>query len=265
MLDSWQENCRLLVRAVLADRGWKLVDWNGLADIVYGELSRSRASNEVIERATIRHYCRVLFTACTERGTWRQEEALRELWVYLRAIALYKVHDVELAEELTQEAQVKVWGNLERCRDPDRFLGFCQMILLNLIRDHYRQAYQRGKKSNGSDYTKTEITQTEWLESNVKEEECDCQEIFEPSGDREADLLFEEKTKEAWLEILERCIANAQYRMIIVELFFDDKAYDKISSDLGIPVGTVYVYRQRALQALRDCNAFKIFYKERLS
>lgn len=265
MLDSWQENCRHVVRAVLADRGWNLVDWDALADTVYHELIGSRASNDVIERATIRHYCRVLFTACAERGSLRQEEALRELRAYLRAIALFKVHDIELAEELAQEAHVKVWGNLERCRDPDRFLGFSQLILINLIRDYYRQAYQRSKKSSGADYVKTEITQTEWLESNPKNEECDCQEILEEPGDRSIERLFEEKTKQAWLEILKRCIANAQYRSVIVELFFDDKAYDRISSDLGIPVGTVYVYRQRALQALRDCNAFKRFYQERLS
>ncbi len=48
-------------------------------------------------------------------------------------------------------------------------------------------------------------------------------------------------------------------------LYFDNKTVSQVSNDLGIPSANVYVYHQRALQALRECDAFWRFFEKRLA
>lgn len=240
-------------------RGWALVDWTALADAIGRELFDSHASVKVIERTAIRHYSRILCDTCREPRSLRQGRAWQELRTYLQSIAFYKVHDIDLAEDLTQEAQIRIWKNLECCRDPDRFLGFSQTILVNVIRDYYRSAYRRDEDSSEATWSAIEIA------GGLEEEIRAATELDEDAVDRELHRLFEEKTKEAWLAILHACIENCQYGLIILELYFEGKTVSQVSNDLGIPPANVYVYHQRALQALRTCNMFWRFEKERLA
>jgi RNA polymerase sigma factor (sigma-70 family) len=58
-------------------------------------------------------------------------------------LALAIVRDVQLSEDIAQEAYLKVWQRLDRLRNPDSFLPWLRQITRNLARDQLRRQQAR--------------------------------------------------------------------------------------------------------------------------
>lgn len=268
-VEAWDERCHSTVVGVLAKRGWQLVqDEKAFAGAICLEvqlrsLEGAEQQRVAIERATIRHYCVILYAACSDSGSPRQRRAFKELQEYLYPLARYRMHGADLAEDVTQQALVKTWENLAACENPGSFLNYAALILIHEISDHFRKAYKRDKESG--EYFKVEATQTEMQYHDSEDDAGEPGASTRDPSDRNLEHLFADKTRQLWFPIIEQCVENRQYRAVIIELFFANKAYKQISDDLGISVGNVYVYRNRALKILRKCEAFKRFFEERFS
>jgi RNA polymerase sigma factor (sigma-70 family) len=263
--ESRQDKCRRIVRAMLAKQGWQLEDPDTLANAISQELAEQQASDTEIQRATIRHYCVVLHTACSDQGSARQRRAFEELWNYLYPMALYRVHnDAELAEDMTQQALEKTWKNLAHCRNTGSFLSYSALILINEIRQHFRKKFKREANSKEPDWFEIEMTETA-LSGFGSEDEPDGSKLFvENSGDEALLKVMGDEAGKELLEILQKCLKNPLHRAVLNDLFFDDKVPTEVASAHGITVDHVFVCRNRGLKALRQCDTFIRFLEGKL-
>lgn len=269
MEESGKEQCYRTVLNVLAKRGWQLVrDETGFAEKICAELRQRETTDTpervAIERATIRHYCQVLHGACSESGSSLQKRAFEELWRYLYPIALYKTHNADLAQDLTQQALEKVWKKISQCREPGSFLSWATLILINEIREHYRHKGHREEKSGESNWVETEIVESEMEHSDESEEHSEFSQRRNASIDDGFSQAVTDETQRELFAIIRTCIKNPQQQKILVDSFFNDKGYKEIAEELGITVGNVHVLRHRALSALRKCEAFIQFIEDQL-
>ncbi len=267
---SQDERCHSITLGLLAKRGWQLVqDEKAFAAAICAEVE-SRASERAeeqriaIERATIRHYCGILYTTCNDQGSRRQRRAFEELWQYLYPIALYKTRDANLAQDVAQQSLVKVWRKISQCREPGSFLNWATLILINEIREYYRRKDHREEVHSGSDRDELVTTESDMKHSDDAEDQSKLDRPAEVFNDPGLKLIVTDETERELLAIIKQCVSNTQQQRILVESFFNDKGYKEIAEELGLTVGNVHVLRHRALNALRKCSAFIRFVEDEL-
>lgn len=60
-------------------------------------------------------------------------------------LALLLTGDVDVAQDITQEAFVRLGGRLSRLRDPDKSIGYLYRTVQNLAKDHGRELTRQRK------------------------------------------------------------------------------------------------------------------------
>ena len=134
----------------------------------------------------------------------------------------------ELAEDIVQDAFVRVLGNIERFDERYRFSTWLftigRRLLINSLQKHRPRS------------------ESEWIES------CEAG-VFDSAGQgssREQRLATAEMLDEA-LEVL-----TPQQREVVVLYHHKDHSVHEISSLIGIPAGTVKSHLHRARRRMRD-------------
>ncbi len=270
MGESWGERCRRIVEGVVRKREWKLVtDLADFAKKVCAEVRKLRINEaekerQAIERATVRRYCVILYGACSEAGSSRQDAAFKDLWRYFYSIARHKTGEPDLAQELAQRALVKTFEKLGQCREPKSFLKFAWLILLNVVRDHYRELKKHGGIS----------VPFEDSSPNSKDEKKRADEIMKTSGlesderapDEEAiNHVSREQFHRDLLAIIRSCVKHELQQTVLIELLIKGKELQEVAEDLNLKVTYVRVLKHNGLVALRDCDAFIRFFEDWLS
>ncbi len=125
-----------------------------------------------------------------------------------------------IAEDLVQEAFVKIAGRLGHLRDPSAFQAYLRRTVINLTRMHFRKQ-------------KTERTYLE-REANLRRPE-------EPERDVEVSAAM----REALLRLPER------QRAAIVLRFYEDLSDTATGAILSCPAGTVRSLVSRGMETLR--------------
>jgi len=127
----------------LKRREWELVrEFSSFVDCVVEEvlttqkLGSRMSETWLAEKATERCYGEVLYIACREEGTLRQERALREVWNYVYPKAASLFEHLEHAEDCVQDALAKVWQKLRSCRQVRSFLSWTATIVRNACKDN---------------------------------------------------------------------------------------------------------------------------------
>ncbi len=256
--------CHSIALALLAHRGWLLGDQVALARSICLELADMNAPKMVIERATIRHYCRILYAACGDRNSSQQRRAFTELWTALFSLAKQKVtRDPDLAEDLAQQALAKTFKNLGKCKDPGSFLNFAALILINEIRDYYRKTFRNRGKLGEENWVKIEVSESELSEFGSEYNFAHSRAGADEPGEADVGHRLDGESRKEFHATLRRCVENQKHRRVLEELL-KDRGYKEIAESLAMSVGNVYVCRNRAIQALRKCQAFLRFLEERL-
>jgi len=251
---SSAQRCREIVRQMLADRGWQLVEDEErfaaeiCAEICQRNLTDTRQERFAIQRAVMRHYCVILYTACAGTVLLRQRRAFTELWNYLFPIALYKTHEPQLAQDLTQQALEKIWKRLAQCKDAASFLAWSSMVLLNEIRDWFRKN-KRLPSASMDVLTETELSRSE-------ESPHESQTVLAGSVRDASAQVINDDLRQRLLDVIEKCLQDPRQQVIIIESFLNERGYKEIAEQLGLTVGNVHVLRHRALRLLRECHVF---------
>ena len=264
MGDSWQENCRRVVLAALAKWGWQLVDGNALARSICHELAGRQSPDDEIVSATFRHYSPVLYAACTSKDQAQRDRGLGELRNYLWRHARYQVNDDDSAEEFAQQAYVKTWESLGRCREPEKFLNYAKLVLINVTRDYFRKAYRPETRSGETIWVKKEITESELSRAGSEYVPANLGTQANEPTEVNSQNEFDEKTRMELIAIVEGCVENQKHRTVLVELI-KKRTSQQIAEMLAITLGNVYVCKNRALEALRKCDVFLQFLEKRLA
>jgi hypothetical protein len=148
---------------ILATRGWQLADEELFARVVCAELAARFGDPPpslpltAIERAAIHQYCFILYEACADSGSSRQRRAFVEIWNRLYGIAVYQGHRPDLGQELSQRALIRIWERLAQCADHGSFLRWCDIVLLSVIREHFREEWTKTETMEGESWEPKEM------------------------------------------------------------------------------------------------------------
>ncbi len=153
------------------------------------------------------------------------------------SLVLRMVRDRELAEDLTQDAFVKVLSHLDRYRAEFKFSSWLFKIANNVAIDHLRRRQLETVSIDGSPHAVT----AQAVESSR----------IDLADDGES-ALDELEAKELGSAI-ERAIARLrpEYRACIMLRHVEGRSYEEIASTLDLPLGTVKTYIHRARHELR--------------
>jgi RNA polymerase sigma-70 factor (ECF subfamily) len=147
------------------------------------------------------------------------------------------VRDREIAEDLAQDAFVKVLNHIDRYSPEFKFSSWLFKIANNLAIDHLRKRQLDTVSMDGAPNAATRDA----VEASS----------FEVAGHQESPLQ-ELESREMGAAI-ERAIAGLrpEYRACIMLRHVEDRSYEEIAATLDIPLGTVKTYIHRARHELR--------------
>jgi len=134
--------------------------------------------------------------------------------------ALMLTGERELAEDLVQEAFVRVAAKLDSLREPDAFGAYLTRAVANLAKSHFRhqQVVARHERSLGTG----------------------------PLAADPADAIADERLMRALRGL------PIRQRAVIVLRYYNDASNEEIAGTLGIPIGTVKSLLSRGLAKLRE-------------
>ncbi len=171
-----------------------------------------------------------------------REDAFREIIRrYERPVfsLVYRmVRDREVAEDLAQDAFIRVLNHLDKYRSEFKLSSWLFKIANNVAIDHLRKRQLSTISIHGSPNA-----------SSASEIEASSIDI--ESGDENA--LDEMEAKELGGAI-ERAIAKLrpEYRACIMLRHVEGRSYEEIATTLDLPLGTVKTYIHRARHELRE-------------
>jgi RNA polymerase sigma factor (sigma-70 family) len=166
----------------------------------------------------------LLKVASGDRGAFRAlyEETSGRLF----AVCLRILRDRRLAEDVVQEAYIRIW---ERARQYDPGVGSARAWVNSVARNHAIDVIRsRGRDTQMAD--------------------ADAIEIADTSSLRAAEAAIEASA-------LWRCLNGLEEktRQAIVLAYRDGFTYDELSAMLGVPSGTLKTWVRRSLPRLRGC------------
>jgi RNA polymerase sigma-70 factor (ECF subfamily) len=170
-----------------------------------------------------------------------RERAFRELVRrYERPVfsLVYRmVRDRELAEDLAQDAFIKVLNHIDRYSPEFKFSSWVFKIANNVAIDHLRRRRLNTVSMDGSPHA----TSAAEVEAST----------FDVAVDQES-ALDELESRELG-EAIEAAIGRLrpEYRSCIMLRHVEGRSYEEIASTLDLPLGTVKTYIHRARHELR--------------
>lgn len=250
---------------VIPDRERFVVDVCKDLDAELGDgNTQERAAANAVERAAIRRYCHVLYDACASKERQAQERGLREVWLYLYRAGLFKTHDPERAKDAAQQALVNAWKHLQQCRDKGSFISWCNLILLNVVREQFRRDMRRSRRGKTEKWVREEIPLAEVGNPGEELELVDSEEKNALSEDMSFDLAAQGELHARLLVAIRACLASEDQRTVVIESFFNDRGFKELAQALDTTPGNVQVMKSRALKKLRRCPDFVRLYVEML-
>ena len=142
----------------------------------------------------------------------------------LHAVAHRILRDRDLAGDVTQEALVKIWRELPRLRDVERFDAWAYRVLVNTCRDEIR----RRRPPN-----------------------LDLLEIDGWAPDASVSVSDRDQLDRAFVRL------SADQRSVVILHYYLDQSLAEIAAIIDVPVGTVRSrlhYAKRALRAAIDAE-----------
>ncbi len=148
------------------------------------------------------------------------------------------VRDREVAEDLSQDAFIRVLNHLDKYRSEFKLSSWLFKIANNVAIDHLRKRQLDTISIHGSPHAST-ATDIEATSFDI--------------ADGGENALDEMAAKELGGEI-ERAIAKLrpEYRSCIMLRHVEGRSYEEIASTLDLPLGTVKTYIHRARHELRE-------------
>ncbi|MFN3316866.1 MAG: RNA polymerase sigma factor [Raineya sp.] len=151
-------------------------------------------------------------------------------------VILKMVRNVDDAEDLTIEAFAKAFKNLDKFKQEYTFSTWLFRIATNNCIDFIR------KKKNNETFSLNN------LYNNTENEEFDLDIADENSNPQEATIRSQK------VELMQKLVARlpAKYRKLVTMRYFEERAYQEISEELELPIGTVKAQLHRARELLYD-------------
>ncbi|MBK7908087.1 MAG: sigma-70 family RNA polymerase sigma factor [Gemmatimonadetes bacterium] len=148
------------------------------------------------------------------------------------------VRDATAAEDLAQDAFIKVLNHIDKYRPEFKFSSWLFKIANNIAIDHLRRRHLDTISMDGSPNA-----------TSASDVEATSFELAD-QGENALDELTAKELGSA----IERAIASLrpEYRNCIMLRHVEGRSYEEIAATLDLPLGTVKTYIHRARHQLRD-------------
>lgn len=178
---------------------------------------------------------------------------------YLFSIAMLKINNREVAEDLVQESFLSAYKSKDAFRGDSSEKTWLVSILNNKIIDYYRKKdvlkntseyiMDTEKSFTDSFFTSTLFSDAHWSEEVQSKN-------WSPSAD-------DELIKTDFQQILEKCISKLPSKLIpvFVSKFIDETDSDSICKEFGITSSNYWVIVHRAKILMRACLDKNWLYK----
>ena len=130
------------------------------------------------------------------------------------------LRDVDRAEDATQEALVRIWRELPRLRDPDRFQSWVRRLLVNACHDEGRRVRRRAEVVMLADYSPS-------------------------TGDGSAGVVNRDQLDRGFRRL------PLEQRVVVVLSHIEGLTHAEIAATLDLPLGTVKSRLRYAMDGLR--------------
>jgi len=130
------------------------------------------------------------------------------------------LRDVDRAEDATQEALVRMWRELPRLRDPDRFRPWLRRLLVNACNDEGRRVRRRAEVVLLADYGPA-------------------------IRDGSAEVLDRDRLDRGFRRL------PLEQRVVIVLSYLEGLTHAEIAATLDLPLGTVKSRMRYAMEGMR--------------
>lgn len=213
-----------------------IAEWHSQAKI--GE----EPSPELLRRLALRYCSRRLYLSCCSRDPQVRNCAFENLRRYLQQSLSRSNYAQSLEGNAAEDVLQQTLAELHRLfmqrplsgpDDPAAFLKWAQTILLH----HAHSFIERAKREAA---VSLEAQTEAYMEQNALDERPDCVEEF--------------FTKELQ-HILKHAILslrNPRYRQVLIGIFLAGMEEQELASSMGVAVQDIYLWRHRALKALRS-------------
>jgi RNA polymerase sigma-70 factor (ECF subfamily) len=130
------------------------------------------------------------------------------------------LRDVDRAEDATQEMLVRMWRELPRLRDPDRFRPWIRQLLVNACHDEGRRVRRRAEVVMLAEYGSA-------------------------VGDGTADVVDRDRLDRGFRRL------PLEQRVVVVLSHLEGLTHAEIASTLDLPLGTVKSRLRYAMEGMR--------------
>ena len=247
------DTCKAVAAQLMARHDWALLDAAEFGNRLHARVqaaapSADPADSTALIKVATDLYCEVWYEACSAAGE-RRVQAYSELARYLYDRALYKVHDVDVAREITHDAILLVAEQLPNCHNPGAFMAFALLKLWNASTAYFRT---RDLHARHTDPVRLEPDDDQELElpdtSVVTPEDAAVRTELTANVLARFNALMQESPR-------------AQKQLLAVLLkFFHGLSDEEIARELATDVPSVHVLRSRGLKRLREDAALQALF-----
>lgn len=176
--------------------------------------------------------------ALIRRAQNGDHDALNELVIsqhqYVFNIAYSVLHNLEDANDLTQEAFIRLFRSIRQYNGESRFTTWLYRLVVNLGRDELRRRGRQVPEMSGPN-SDDELDPVTLIVDDA--DERDPQQALELAETR---------------RMLNACLdeLDPAYRMALTLFYFNDKKYNDIADTMGIPLNTVKSHIRRGKERM---------------
>jgi RNA polymerase sigma-70 factor (ECF subfamily) len=230
---EFRDMCRRTCQMLIERYDWSLATQEDLLHML-GNSSLWPESSAEIERLVKSGYIIILYEACRQQeNLLRREQGFKELFRYLYRAAYNRWPDI--AEDITQQALLIVYEQIERCREPAAFLAFALNKLRGVVPQTRRLLGFNEALVEAEDYSSAEGLPS----PGVAQEE--------------------QERVQTLLDAIQR-LPTKQQQSIILK-YFGGLSDEVISERLGITISNVRVMRHRAILQLGKDSHLQTYFE----
>jgi RNA polymerase sigma factor (sigma-70 family) len=251
--------CRSIVKTLIEKYEWALLQEEELVELVLGSVQPGVPQTK-LEKEAKHHYTIVLHEACRQaEDPDRRERGYYELSRFLFRAAWNRWPD--LAEDTTQRALLLVYEQIDRCNSPGTFLAFANYKLLQAFKDEQRA---RGRDLPLDTTSVEKIRQIRAGRDRPAPKSHSDQQLLPPiiAVRQAAEGLSPLNERLQVLVDAIKCLPDKRMQEAIILKYFGDWSDKEIAERLGIAVGYVRVLRHRGIDALREDECLRDYFKD---
>ncbi|ATY85568.1 hypothetical protein CVV65_12050 [Kyrpidia spormannii] len=160
-----------------------------------------------------------------------ERQVFEELWDKMYRHAYMVVRDTHLAQDVVQEAWIKIWRQIKTLREPDRLGAWATKIVHHTAIDLVR------RRQRWNEISSENVYEVEGTEESTR-------------TDGPEEVFFQRADADELIRALNQL--SDDHRVVLVLRFYYDYKYDEMADMLQVPVGVVKSRLHRAKNALKQ-------------